>query len=99
MPEMHFRVKWPSGHTEDCYSPSYIVEEHLSEGCAYDVEDFVARVRAALSIASERVFARYGFECSSAIDQLRAVEATAAALEPAQRAEKVQVLSFTKHPP
>lgn len=99
MPEMHFRVKWPSGHTEDCYSPSYIVEEHLNEGADYDVDDFVSRVRAALSIASERVFARYGFECSSAIDQLRAVEATAAALEPAERAGKVSVLSFTKHPP
>jgi putative flavoprotein involved in K+ transport len=99
MPEMHFRVKWPSGHVEDCYSPSYIVEEHLNEGAEYGVEDFVSRVRAALSIASERVFARYGFECSSAIDQLRAVEETAAALEPNFRAGKVAVLSFSKHPP
>jgi uncharacterized repeat protein (TIGR04042 family) len=41
MPEMNFRVKWPSGHVEDCYSPSYIVEEHLAEGSDYDVEDFV----------------------------------------------------------
>ncbi|MFZ5893289.1 MAG: MSMEG_0569 family flavin-dependent oxidoreductase [Myxococcota bacterium] len=99
MPEMHFRVKWPSGHIEDCYSPSYVVEEHLSEGSDYDVDDFVARVRTALNIASERVLARYGFECSSALDQVRAIEATAAGLEPAQRGGKVTVLGFTKHPP
>src|SRR5260221_9282903 len=99
MPEMHFRVKWPSGQVDDCYSPSYIVEEHLSEGTDYDVEDFVSRVRTALSIASERVFARYGFECSSALDQLRAVEATAEALAPTERVGKVKVLSFTKHAP
>ncbi|HXK17999.1 MAG TPA: MSMEG_0570 family nitrogen starvation response protein, partial [Polyangiaceae bacterium] len=96
---MHFRVKWPSGEVEDCYSPSYIVEEHLNEGADYDVDDFVSRVRTALSIASERVFARYGFECSSALDQLRAVEATAEALLPAERFGKVSVLSFTKHAP
>jgi putative flavoprotein involved in K+ transport len=99
MPEMHFKVKWPSGRVDDCYSPSYIVEEHLTEGADYDVDDFVGRVRAALSIASERVFARYGFECTSALDQLRAVEETAAALAVPERAGKVAVLSFTKHPP
>jgi putative flavoprotein involved in K+ transport len=99
MPEMHFRIKWPTGHVEDCYSPSYIVEEHLEEGCEYGVEDFVGRVRTALSIASERVLARYGFECSSALDQLRAIEQTAAALEPSAGVGNVTVLSFTKHAP
>jgi uncharacterized repeat protein (TIGR04042 family) len=99
MPEMHFRVKWPSGLVQDCYSPSYIVEEHLTEGTNYDVDEFVSRVRTALNIASERVLQRYGFECSSALDQLRAVEETAAALAPSDRAGKVAVLSFTKHAP
>lgn len=96
MPEMHFRVKWPSGTVEDCYSPSYIIEEYLSEGSTYDVADFVTRVGTALNIASERVMARYGFACSSAIDQLRAIEETAASLGGSGR---VEVLSFTKHPP
>jgi putative flavoprotein involved in K+ transport len=96
---MHFRVKWPHGHVEDCYSPSYIVEEYLSEGAAYDVDDFVSRVRTALNIASERVLARYGFECSSALDQLRSVEATAAGLDPSARSGKVSVLGFVKHAP
>jgi putative flavoprotein involved in K+ transport len=99
MPEMHFRVQWPSGHVEECYSPSYIIEEYLSEGASYEVEDFVSRVRTALNIASERVLARYGFACSSAIDQLRTVEETAAGLSTAARSGQVQVLGFTKHPP
>ncbi len=95
MPEMHFRVKWPSGKVEDCYSPSYVVEDYLDEGQSYSVEDFVARARKALTIASERVLAKYGFECSSALDQLRAIEATGTE----QPAGNVAVLAFNKHGP
>src|SRR5688572_29740650 len=99
MPEMHFRVKWPNGYEEECYSPSYVIEEHLGVGESYAVDDFVGRVASALRTASERVFARYGFECSSALDQLRAVEETASGLSAAQRAGQVLVLGFTKHAP
>jgi putative flavoprotein involved in K+ transport len=99
MPEMHFSVEWPSGSIEECYSPSYVIEEHLAVGEKYPVPEFVGRVRAALSIASERVFLRYGFECTSALDQLRRVEAAAAGLTPAESAGVVKVLSFTKHAP
>ncbi len=99
MPEMHFHVEWPNGHVARCYSPSYVVEEHLTVGEAYRVEDFVARTRAALETASERVMARYGFACSSALDQLRAIEETAAALAPEEQRGLVKVLEFEKHAP
>ncbi len=99
MPEMHFRVQWPNGKVEDCYSPSYVIEEHLSPGRSYPLPEFVERVRAALTIASERVRARYGFECSSALDQLAAVENTANSLALAELSEPVRVLSFVKHAP
>lgn len=97
MPELHFRVKWPDGQVDECYSPSYVIEEHLSVGQAYGLDDFVSRVRTALTIASERVFARYGFECSSAFDQLRSIEQTA--LEQPRKDGTVTVLAFTKHGP
>jgi uncharacterized repeat protein (TIGR04042 family) len=99
MPEMHFRVEWPNGRVDRCYSPSYVVEDHLVVGETYRVEDFVARARTALEIGSERVRAKYGFACSSAIDQLRAIEETAAALNPSERAGGVKVLEFEKHAP
>lgn len=99
MPEMHFRVRWPNGKVEDCYSPSYVVEEHLTPARSYPVPEFVERVRTALTIASERVRARYGFECSSALDQLARVESTAKSLSPADYAGEVTVLSFEKHAP
>jgi len=97
MPEMHFRVRWPNGAISDCYSPSYVIEEHLEEGRAYAVHDFVARVRTALNIASERVQARYGFACSSALDQLAAIEDSARGLSQSELLEPVTVLAFTKH--
>jgi putative flavoprotein involved in K+ transport len=99
MPEMNFRVKWPSGQEQDCYSPSYVIEEHLRVGDSYAVADFVQRVGVALHTASDRVLARYGFECSSALDQLRSIELVAADLTAEERAGQVAVLAFTKHAP
>lgn len=99
MPEMHFTVRWPDGRTERCYSPSWVIEEHLEVGASYSVDEFVARASMALNIASERVRAKYGFACSSALDQLRNLEAKAEGLSLPLRAEKVEVLSFEKHAP
>jgi uncharacterized repeat protein (TIGR04042 family) len=99
MPEMHFRVEWPNGRIERCYSPSYVVEEHLTVGETYPVEEFVGRARRALEVASERVRAKYGFACSSALDQLRAIEASAEALAPSERQGNVRVIEFEKHAP
>ena len=30
MPEMRFRIRWPDGSTESCYSPSLVVKDFLS---------------------------------------------------------------------
>lgn len=78
MPEMRFRVLWPDGSRDSCYSPSLVVKDHLVPGQSYPVEGFVARARAALTVASERVEARYGFPCGRALGQIRAIEAAAA---------------------
>lgn len=99
MPEMHFRIEWPSGKEDECYSPSYIIEEYLQPGQAYAVAEFLERAGTALGIASERVRERYGFVCSSALDQLRELEQTCAGLTPSERAGSVKVLGFEKHAP
>jgi putative flavoprotein involved in K+ transport len=97
MPEMHFSVRWPNGATSECYSPSYVIEEYLTVGQHYTVADFVARARRALNIASERVRERYGFACSSALDQLAVIEQAANALSPSEQLEQVVVLGIDKH--
>lgn len=79
MPETFFQVRWPDGQVQRCYSPSTVVEEHLTAGTSYPLPEFVARSRTALGIASERVRAKFGFACSSAADQLAEIETTAAA--------------------
>ena len=99
MPEMHFRVRFPNGATVDCYSPSYVVEDYLDVGHSYAVPDFLERARTALKIAAERVRERYGFSCSSALDQLAMIEQTVDSLSTEQRALPVQVLGFEKHAP
>lgn len=75
MPEMHFHIRWPDGATERCYSPSLVIKEHFEPGRSYALADFLARSRTALTIASERVRARYGHPCSLALGQLARIEA------------------------
>jgi uncharacterized repeat protein (TIGR04042 family) len=74
MPEMLFRIRWPDGRAETCYSPSLVVKDHLVPGAGYSVEDFRARCRTALLIASDRVKAKYGSACSRALGQLARIE-------------------------
>jgi uncharacterized repeat protein (TIGR04042 family) len=78
VPEMLFAVRWPDGTESRCYSPSLVISDHLAVGVSYPVAEFVDRSRTALLIASERVRAKYGMVCTSALAQLDAIERTAA---------------------
>lgn len=93
MPEMLFRVRWPDGEMETCYSPSLVVKDHLTGGSTYALPDFLARSRVAFTIASERVRDKYGFTCSRALGQLARIEAGAARFRDLPNAQ-VDVLSF-----
>ncbi|MBU1360195.1 MAG: MSMEG_0570 family nitrogen starvation response protein [Gammaproteobacteria bacterium] len=77
MPVMHFRVRWPDQTESRCYSPSLVIADFFVPGTDYPLDDFVARSREALGIASDRVRAKYGFACSQAMDQLAEIESTA----------------------
>jgi uncharacterized repeat protein (TIGR04042 family) len=76
---MRFRIRWPDGSSETCYSPSLVVKDHFSIGTAYPLADFLERSRVALGIASERVKAKRGVSCRRAIAQLARIEAAAEA--------------------
>jgi uncharacterized repeat protein (TIGR04042 family) len=64
MPELCFVLRWPDGTRETCYSPSTVVRDHFEPGTLYPLPDFLARSRAALTAASDRVKAIYGTPCS-----------------------------------
>ena len=93
MPEMRFRIRWPSGAQENCYSPSLVIKDFFAPGESYPVADFLARSREALTIASDRVKARYGWPCSLALGQLRSIEAAGRAFA-ADGDARVTVLAF-----
>lgn len=77
MPEVNFRVRWPDRSVTECYSPSSVVKEHFQAGASYPLDEFLARARRALTAASERVRAKYGYACSRARDELEHIEAIA----------------------
>jgi uncharacterized repeat protein (TIGR04042 family) len=93
MPEMLFHIRWPDGATEQCYSPSLVIKDHLEPGASYGVDEFMRRSRLALTIASDRVREKYGFACSRAMAQLARLEAAARQFERSADA-RVTVTSF-----
>jgi uncharacterized repeat protein (TIGR04042 family) len=74
MPEMRFHIRWPDGSNESCYSPSLVIKDYFTPGQQYAVDDFVARSKTALTIASDRVREKYGMACSRAMAQLARIE-------------------------
>ena len=70
MPVMHFQVRWPDASVIECYSPSTVIRDYLRPHTRYALDDFMALARAAYPRAAGRVRERFGYECSSAADQL-----------------------------
>lgn len=87
MPETFWTVRWPDGAEEKLYSPSSVVAELFTPGQNYPVPDFLQRARIAMERASNRVERKYGFACSSAMDQLDRIEAKIATLTDHDSAE------------
>lgn len=93
MPELRFTIRWPDGMPEECYSPSSVIREHLEPGRTYPIAEFRDRACTALSIASERVRAKYGFPCARALGQIERIEAACRRFDAAADAA-VGILSF-----
>jgi uncharacterized repeat protein (TIGR04042 family) len=96
MPEIRFQIQWPDGFQETCYSPSLVVKDYFTPDQDYALKDFIERSRTALTIASDRVQAKYGRPCSLALAQLATLEARAnhyhSLVEP-----QVRVIRFIEH--
>jgi uncharacterized repeat protein (TIGR04042 family) len=93
MPEMRFNIRWPDGSSESCYSPSLVIKDYFAPGQHYGVDDFLARSRTALMIASDRVKEKYGMACSRAMGQLARIESAGKAFAGKPDAQ-VFVVSF-----
>ena len=93
MPETRFKVRWPDGSDAVCYSPSSIVKSYFELDRDYVIADFVARSQTALTIASDRVHAKYGRACGLALGQLAEIEAKALEFS-SQPQSLVRVLEF-----
>lgn len=87
MPETFWTVRWPDGAEEKLYSPSSVVSEVFEPGQSYPADDFLQRARIAMERASNRVQRKYGFACSSAMDQLDRIEAKLATFKDQEGAE------------
>ena len=74
MPDVLFDVRWPDGSTQSFYSPSTIVRDYFEAGADYTLDDFVERTRECMTIADDRVRAKYGIGCSESAMTIAGVE-------------------------
>jgi uncharacterized repeat protein (TIGR04042 family) len=74
MPAVHYTVELPDGSKRECYSPSTVIHDYFKAGEAMPMSDFLLRSTKALNAASDRVRQRFGFACSSAMDQLDEIQ-------------------------
>jgi len=81
MPAINFCVRWPDGSEDNCYSPSTVVREHFNPGDSMPLTQFLLTAEAALNAASGRVEQKFGYFCSSAMDQLASIKIKAAQFE------------------
>jgi uncharacterized repeat protein (TIGR04042 family) len=95
MPEIRFQIQWPDGSQELCYSPSLVVQDYFAPGDRLPLEEFAQRSRTALTIASDRVQAKFGFPCSLALGQLQAIEAKVASFRELEQ-PMVQIIQFVR---
>jgi uncharacterized repeat protein (TIGR04042 family) len=93
MPEMRFRIEWPGGEQQTCYSPSLVIKEYFEVGRSYDIVEFATRCREALAIAGERVRQKYGYGCAMAEAEATRLTETAARFR-GQPGAQVRVLEF-----
>ena len=94
MPALNFKVRWADGSIDVCYSPSTVLHEYLKETQCYSVSDFLTRARSALNEASTRVERKYGYQCSSAMDQLGRINMKAATFNQDDDG-RVEIISIT----
>ena len=71
MPEMRFRIRWPDGTPETCYSPSLVIKDFFAPGESYSLHEFLRLSRAALMLASQRVETRYGWRLPARLEPAR----------------------------
>ena len=94
MPEVRFQIEWPDGVQETCYSPSLVVKDYFEPGVAYSLTDFLVKSQTALTIASDRVAAKYGFPCGQALGQLQQIEAKVQHYQQRTPASTVKLIQF-----
>lgn len=74
VPDVLFDVRWPDGSLQSFYSPSLIVKDYFEAGVDYTLDEFVSRTRECMTLADERVRAKYGIGCSESAMTLAGVE-------------------------
>ena len=93
MPEVNFKIQWPDGKQEICYSPSLVVKKYFEPGESYTVSEFVEKSRESLNIASDRVQTAFGYPCSRALGQIKKIENTAQQYQTSEN-DKVSFIAF-----
>lgn len=93
MPAVHFTICWPDNSEDACYSPSSIIRDYFSVGESIPLKEFIPRTEQALNDASNRVKEKFGFHCSSAMNQLAVIKTKGQSFN--DREQHVKIIRFS----
>lgn len=74
MPEVYMQIKWPNKKDDSVYSPSSVLYDYFKAGQTMPVPAFQEKITEALLKASSRVAAKYGYECTSALEEIQRIK-------------------------
>ena len=92
MPEVYMQIEWPGNKKDVVYSPSSIIYEHFKKGEAFSVDMFEKKVTEALTQASQRVLAKFGYECTSAMGEIMRIQSIVNSLKDKSQEVKITQL-------
>ena len=73
MPEIYMQIEWPDNRMDQVYSPSSIIADFFKKGESLPLSAFENKVVEALHQASNRVRAKFGYECTSALGEIERI--------------------------
>ena len=73
MPEVYMKIEWPDKKADRIYSPSSVIQEYFTSGEVLSLGQFEQKAVEALTKASGRVLAKYGYECTSAMSEIERI--------------------------
>ena len=87
------QIEWPDKKKDEVYSPSSVISGFFKAGEVLSLAEFEIKLVQALTEASGRVYAKYGYECTSAMAEMHRIKTIVDGLK--DKTEKIKIIQLS----